>query len=196
MRKALNDAFESSRYWTSRGEHSRFRANAILQNIGLYLLIIDKDIQALKIDALTHPDEWTRKLHARVILLTIYEWDTGEITGKALKEALDLMLISSELQQEAFAALKVLRKVEEKAKKEFQFIRNAAIAHRDPNALTQYRAIRDLRVKEVWDIGAEFFAAIQALMLVLTKLMAAGSTPESHLRQWAASLDAERVSQQ
>jgi hypothetical protein len=41
-------------------------------------------IQAIKIDALTHPDEWTRKLQARVILLTIYEWDADEVSGRAL----------------------------------------------------------------------------------------------------------------
>ena len=33
--------------------------------------------------------------------------------------------------------------------KKFSFIRNAAIAHRDPNALVQYRAIRDLNVDDV-----------------------------------------------
>jgi hypothetical protein len=122
-RKALDEAFRTARYWTARGEHSKLRANAMLQNIGLYLLLADKDIQALKIDALTHPDEWTRKLNARVILLTIYEWDADEVTGKALKEALELMLIPEELQREAFAALRDLRKIQEKAKKKFHFIR-------------------------------------------------------------------------
>lgn len=29
-------------------------------------------IQAVKIDALTHPNEWTGKVNARIILLTIY----------------------------------------------------------------------------------------------------------------------------
>ncbi|HJS45723.1 MAG TPA: hypothetical protein VJ753_04910 [Rhizomicrobium sp.] len=191
QRKALEEAFQTARYWAARGEHSKLRASAMLQNIGLYLLLADKDIQALKVDALTHPDEWTRKLSARVILLTIYEWDADEVTGKTLKEALDLMLIPEELQREAFTALRKLRKVQEKAKKNFHFIRNAAIAHRDPNALVQYRAIRDLNVKHVWDVGAEFFVAIEGLINVLTKLMAAGNTPESFLRQWAAASKTE-----
>jgi hypothetical protein len=82
--------------------------------------------------------------------------------------------------------LRRLRKVQERAKKKFQFIRNAAIAHRDPNALTQYRAIRDLNVTDVWEIAAEFFAEIENFIRVQTRIMEAGNTLESHLRQWSA----------
>jgi hypothetical protein len=58
----------------------------------------------------------------------------------------------------------------------------------------QYRAIRDLNVKQVWDIGAEFFVAIERLTDILTKLMAAGNTSASFLRQWAASTKTDQGS--
>jgi len=38
-----------------------------------------------------HPDEWTLKLNARTILLTIYEWEADKITGCDLKNAFKLI---------------------------------------------------------------------------------------------------------
>src|SRR5258706_4255933 len=68
-RKALDQAFETTKYYAIKNEHGTFHGVSILMNIGFYLLLAERDIQSVKIDALTHPDEWTRKLHARVILL-------------------------------------------------------------------------------------------------------------------------------
>jgi hypothetical protein len=78
-------------------------------NIGLYLLIAERDIQALKIDAFSRPDEWTRKLHARIILLTIYEWDADQVSGLALKKALDAIQVSQDVRDQAVGALRALR---------------------------------------------------------------------------------------
>jgi len=172
----LEAAFETTKHFAIKNEGGSFRGLSTLYNIALYLLIADRDIQAAKIDALTHPDEWTRKLNARIILLTIYEWDADKVCGRELKEALELMLIPDDLRREAIQSLRALRGVQRKAHKEFSFIRNAAIAHRDPNALVQYRAIRDLRVDEVFAIGMEFFAAAEKFINLLTRLMLAGNT--------------------
>jgi len=158
-----------------------------LFNIGFYLLLAERDIQAVKIDALTHPDEWTRKLHARIILLTIYEWDADKVSGRALKDALDTIQVSEELRGQAIDALRSLRVVQRKVTKQFGFIRNATIGHRDPNALVQYRAIRDLRTNDVMAVAAEFYAGVDQFMAVMTKLMAASGTFPALLRQWATN---------
>jgi hypothetical protein len=184
-RVALDAAFEEFKKWTIKTEHGPFRGVSTLFNIGLYLLIADKDIQAIKIDALTHPDEWTRKLHARIILLTIYEWDADKVSGRAFKEALDLLIIPQDLRREAVGVLRELRVIQRKANKQFTFVRNAAIGHRDPDALLQYRAIRDLDVQEVWNLAAEFFGAVEKFVLVHTRLLHASNTWPAYLRQWS-----------
>jgi hypothetical protein len=186
-RAALDSAIETTRYWAIKNENGKFRGLSTLYNIALYLLIADRDIQAVKIDALTHPDEWTRKLSARIILLTIYEWDADQVTGRQLQEAMELMLIPEDLRREAVALLRELRVVQRKANKKFSFVRNAAIAHRDPNALVQYRAIRNLNVHEVMELGVEFFAAAERFINLLTRLMKAGNTLDSYVRQWSAA---------
>lgn len=186
-RKALEAAFATTKYYAIKNENGKFKGLSTLYNIALYLLIADRDIQAVKIDTLTHPDEWTRKLGARIILLTIYEWDADKVTGRQLKDTLELMLIGEELRREAIDSLRALRIIQRKANKQFSFIRNSAIAHRDPNALVQYRAIRDLNVDQVIAIGMEFFAAANKFVDVLTRLMLAGNTLPSFLKQWSAA---------
>jgi hypothetical protein len=183
-KKALEDAFEAAKYYAIRNEHGPFPAVTLLFNIGLYLLLAERDIQALKIDALTHPDEWTRKLHARIILLTIYEWDGDSVTGRGLKAALDAIEVSDALKAQTVDALRALRLVQRKIAREYKFVRNAAIAHRDPNALVQYRAIRDLDVERVFATAIEFFQAVEQFMPVLTSLLRESATLPALLRQW------------
>jgi hypothetical protein len=60
QKKALEAAFETAKKYAMKNEHGRFPAVSLLFNVGLYLLLAARDIQALKIDALTHSDEWTR----------------------------------------------------------------------------------------------------------------------------------------
>ncbi len=186
-RAALASAFEAIKSQAIKHDNSKFVGLSTLLNIGLYLLIADRDIQAIKIDALTHPDEWTRKLHARIILLTIYEWDADKVTGRQLKKAMELMLIPKDLQRETIECLRTLRVIQRKANKQFRFVRNAAIAHRDPNALVQYRAIRDLNVDGVMTLAVEFFGAVDKFVGVQTKLLLAANTIPSFLNQWFSS---------
>jgi hypothetical protein len=184
---AFASLFETVKHYAIKNEHGKFQGTKMLFNIGLYLLIAHRDIQASKIDALTHPDEWTRKLHARIILLTIYEWDADKVTGRALKDAMALMHISDELQREAIGALRLLRTVQRKANRQFSVVRNKAIAHRDPDALAQYRAIRDLKEKEVMQIAVEFFEAVNVFINVHTRLLIESNTLQSYISQWSAS---------
>jgi hypothetical protein len=186
-KKALASAFETIKSQAIRHENSKLVGLSTLFNIALYLLIAERDIQAVKIDALTHPDEWTRKLHARTILLTIYEWDADKVAGQQLKHAMELMLIPDNLRREAIDCLRTLRIVQRKANKQFSFVRNAAIAHRDPNALVQYRAIRDLNVGAVMELSVEFFAAVEKFVHVQTKLLTAGNNLQSFFNQWSAA---------
>ena len=184
-RKHLDATFETVKYYAHRNENGPFPAITLLFNIGLYLLLAERDIQALKIDALTHPDEWTRKLHARVILLTIYEWDADKVSGRALKDALDAAQTPQHLRTQIVDVLRQLRAVQRKISKEFTFVRNAAIGHRDPNALLQYRAIRDLRTERVFQLAEEFYGAIHSFMPVLTELMLESGKLSSLLAQWS-----------
>lgn len=181
---ALEQAFDTFKTFAIKTEHGRLQSSHLLNKMGLYLLIAARDIQAAKRDALTHPDEWTRRLHARLILLTIIEWNMDAVAGQKLKAALDTMKIQDELQREMAAALRRLRKIKERVGKDYTFVRNVAIAHRDPDVLAQYRAIRDLDTDKLYEITAEFFRAVEQFVAAHIKLMHASSSIASVLAQW------------
>jgi hypothetical protein len=185
--KAMKAAFDVIRDQTIKSKQRGFQASATILNIALYILIAERDIQCIKIDALTHPDSWRRNLCARVILLTIHEWDFDKVSGLALKRALHMIEATEEARQEAIGALRALREVQRKVRKEFGPLRNVAIAHRDADALTQYKAISDLRTEYVFGITSEFYAAARRFIDVLPKLIAQSGTMSSLLRQWIRS---------
>lgn len=192
-RRALEGAFNEIKKQAIKFEHSRFRASNTVFNISLYFLLAERDIQALKIDALTHPDEWTRKLCARVILLTIHELNLDEVSGRSLRDALEEVGASDTLRKEASIALREIRSVQEKARKEFLAIRNAAIAHRDPDALLQYRSIRNLKVEVVLTIAGEFYSAARRFIDLVPSLILESSTMPALLRQYVKSDEASSV---
>ena len=75
--KALRASLETFKREAARANSNGNECIQALMNMGLFYLLAENDIQAVKIDALTHADEWKRKLSLRMILLTIYEWDMG-----------------------------------------------------------------------------------------------------------------------
>lgn len=191
-RRALEAAFDSLLAAATKDTAKNFPASATLLNIGLFLLLAERDIQCLKIDALTHADEWHRKLCLRVIILTIHEWDFDKVGGRALKDALESAEIATDVRKEAVAALRDLRAVEGKVRKTFGSLRNSTIAHRDADALAQYQAIRDIDETKVFEIVGEFYAGVSSFTNVLIRLMAGSITQRSLLHQWLRTDQAQK----
>ncbi len=169
--RVLTQTLKTYRVETERARKNGNECAQVLMNIGLYYLIAEKDIQTVKIDALTHHDTWKRLLSLRIILLTIYEWDIGKASSKNLKELLSKSSVDETLQKELFQALRLLRKSQEKAAKLLQFERNATIAHRDPDALLQLNTIENLNPKKVFSAAEEFYTSSAIFMNVFPKVM-------------------------
>jgi hypothetical protein len=140
-------------------------------NLALYFLVAERDIQTVKIDALTHSDAWTRSLCARVILLTIHELELDKAGGNRLRQALDDTNVSPELRQEVTSALRIIRAAQQKAQKQFASLRHSTIAHRDADAVTQYRKITELDSLAIVQTAAEFYSGTHAFMTVMPRLI-------------------------
>jgi hypothetical protein len=186
-RRALEQAFDAIKTQTIKLEHGAFSSTRTIFNIALFVLLAERDIDSLKIDALTHPEEWRRKLCARVILLTIHELDFDKVSGKPLRDALEAIGAPDALRKEAFQALREVRAVQTRARKEFSALRNATIAHRDPDALLQYRAIRNLDTDTVFAIAADFYVAARQFIDVVPRLMLESGSLGALLRQYVQS---------
>ncbi len=148
-----------------------FKSSETLLNLGLFFLIAERDIQAIKIDALTHPDTWKRSLYARIILLTIHELDMGKVAGRKLQVALANAGVSEDIKHQVKQALRTVRSAQQKAQKQFAFLRNATIAHRDSDALLQYQSITQIDEMEVLRISGEFYDGARLFLDLLPKLV-------------------------
>jgi hypothetical protein len=185
-RRALASTIRTVAKSLSKHRDGMFETNRVLLNASLFFLLAEQDIQAMKIDALTHPDPWHRSLCARVILLTIHELDLDKVTGGKLRNALADAKISDADRREAAEALREVRRAQQRAQKEFNFLRNATIAHRDANAQLQYRAIRALDTKAVFNVAVDFYKALESFHRVLPRLLLQSATFPGLLSQASA----------
>lgn len=168
---------------TAKSRRLGFQSSATLLNLGLFFLIAERDIQAVKVDALTHPDPWRRALSARIILLTIHELDLDKAAGGKLRAALENAGVPEDARRQATHALRLVRAAQQRAQKEFAFLRNATIAHRDADALLQYRSITQINELEVIRAASEFYDATHLFLQVLPKLLLQASTLPGLLNQ-------------
>lgn len=170
----------------AKAKRLNFQASAAVLNLGLFFLIAEKDIQAVKIDALTHSDAWQRSLCARVILLTIHELDIDKVAGNKLRQAMADAKVPDRMQKDVASSLRTVRKAQEKAQRKFAILRNSTIAHRDADAVLQHRAITELDSVEVIKIAAEFYEGTHAFMAVLPELLKLVGTIPGLLNQMSA----------
>lgn len=174
--KALRDALNTYKNVSLKTSKEDNECMNVLMNMGLFFLLAESDIQALKIDALTHPNEWKRKLSLRIILLTIHEWDMGKVSNKNLKNLLTQSKVTPELQVKLFESLRMLKKAQRKAAKILYEPRNSVIAHRDPNALYQLETIEALDAELVFGAVEDFYKSSEAFLEAFTNvLLEAGS---------------------
>ena len=182
---ALVEIARQTKVMAERG----FSDSYTIFNVALHFLLAERDIQALKIDMLTHPDPWTRGLALRVILLTIYEWDAGkvtgtnEVTGRRFREALDSLQVPEASRSAMTEALRRVRRTRERVVKSFGDVRNKAIAHRDADALLQYDMIRDLSKDDVLPLVADFYGAVRLFIRALPDAMAAAGCTGAIFKQ-------------
>lgn len=169
--RALGGALEACAREAARARRNGLQASETVFNLALYFLVAERDIQTVKVDALTHPDAWNRSLCARVVLLTIHELDLDKAGGNRLRQALDDTHAPSELRQELTAALRMVRAAQQKAQRQFADLRHSTIAHRDADAISQYRRIAEIDGLSVFQTAAEFYAGTHAFMEVMPKVL-------------------------
>lgn len=182
-KKAIDGALSEIARQRGKSQQHGFESSAVLFNIALFFLIAERDIQAVKVDALTHPDPWKRSLCTRIILLTIHELDMDKVAGNKLRDALADTGVSNEAKRQATQALRAIRNAQQKARKQFSFLRNATIAHRDSDVLLQYRAISGLDEVAVLKIASEFYEGAHMFLALLPDLMLRVGTLPGLLKQ-------------
>lgn len=184
-KKELDQAFDTVVRETRRASQREYHSSADLLNIALFFLLAEKDIQALKIDAITHPDSWKRNLNLRVMLLVMHEWDMSKVAPANKMNAIyNNAGIDDSLRKEMSLALRSMNKTQTRAKKLLANVRHTTIAHRDADALLQYETIMHIDVKEAMSILVTFYQSVHQFNTVLPKLMLAAAQPMALINQY------------
>jgi hypothetical protein len=158
----------------------------IFFNLSLFFLIAEKDIQAVKVDALSHADPWKRNLSLRIMLLVIHEWDMAKVApANKLREAYDAAGISQELREEMTEAFRKIKKAHSKAKQLLAHARHSTIAHRDADAMLQYETIIKLDAMKTMSVAVSFYEGADLFVKTLPKVMLEASSMHSLLKQYS-----------
>ncbi len=165
-----------------------FEPLKIFFNLSLFFLLAEKDIQAVKIDALTHADEWKRNLSLRIILLVIHEWDMAKAApANKLKDAYKVAGISEDLIKEMNLAFRKINKAHARAKQLLSSARHITIAHRDADAMLQYEMIMKIDPLSTMEVASSFYEGADLFVKVLPKVMLEASSTHSLLKQFRGS---------
>ncbi|EGH08605.1 MULTISPECIES: hypothetical protein [Pseudomonas syringae group] len=183
---ALTDALNATTENFKKSKSTKhFELLKIFFNLSLFFLLAEKDIQSVKIDALTHPDEWKRNLSLRIILLVIHEWDMAKVApAKQLKEAYRIAGISEDLIKEMNVAFREINKAHARAKILLSPARHATIAHRDADAMLQYEMIMKIDTLSTMEIASSFYEGADLFVKALPKVMLEASSTQSLIKQF------------
>lgn len=181
--KVINEAIETTVKEYKKVNEDLFPATKQFFNIGLYFLLAERDIQALKADAFAHPNETKRNIALRALLLTIYEWDMGKVTGRRMQFIYESTGLSESSKVMVVNALKSLKKARKAIENEISEARHNTIAHREADALRQYEIISELKIMDFSIALTSFYEASDALLKSLVKAMLEIGTMESLFHQ-------------
>ncbi len=181
--KVINGAIETTVKELRKVNEDLFPATKQFFNIGLYFLLAERDIQALKADAFAHPNETKRNIALRALLLTIYEWDMGKVTGRRMQFIYESTGMSDSSKSLVVNALKSLKKARKAIENEVSEARHNTIAHREADALRQYEIISELEIMDFSAALTNFYEASDALLSSLVTAMLEIGTMKSLFHQ-------------
>lgn len=145
-------------------------------NLALFFLIAERDIQALKVDALTNDDPWKRKLAVRQMLLVLHGLEINKAAGRRLQEAMDSTGVDESLKLAMNAALGKVHQTQQRARVLIAPLRNKVMAHREIDALRQFELIEEVDLKQALELMGDFYASVDEFARILPKVIAdAGS---------------------
>lgn len=181
--RVINDSIEITVKEYKRINEDLFPASKQFFNIGLYFLLAERDVQALKADAFAHPNETKRNIALRALLLTIYEWDMGKVTGRRMQFIYESTGLSDSTKSRLISALKCLKQARKAIESEMSEARHNTIAHREADAFRQYEIISELNIMRFSLSLTKFYEASDALLKSLVEAMLEIGSMESLFHQ-------------
>lgn len=181
--KYIEQAIASTVTQLKKVDGAYYPATKEFFNIGLYFLLAERDIQAVKADAFANPNKTKRNIALRTLLLTIYEWDMGKVTGRRMQFIYEATGLSEETKSSVIKALKELRKARREIERQVAETRHNAIAHRLSDAMKQFDIIKDLEIMQFSPALTKLYLASDKLLKAMVNAMLEMSSEKNLFQQ-------------
>jgi len=170
-----------------REQQTKARASGLLHrerilNVGLYVLLMDRDFSPLKIEMVSTFEPWRLKFTARQVGVLVYEScdDLTSLLGKDFRYSLAAM----EIREKEFERFNRICKQLNEFKKShrellYRQIRNVVGAHRAQDSAEFLNAIEAIDPLRVFKVGGDFFDIVRSLIDFL--VIATRQTSQLHL---------------
>jgi len=183
-KQAINEALKIVLKEYKKIQNTDYSASKDVFNIALFYLLAERDLQAIKIDAFSHPNKWKRNLSLRIMLLIIHERDISKVaSGETMKNIYENTPVSNKTKDSTVSAIRQLNKAHKKTQKILVDMRNNTIAHREPNAMLQNDLIEKLDIHNIKATIIEYFEASNNFFNILPTLLIESGTLSSLVLQ-------------
>ena len=170
-----------------REQQTKARANGLIHrdrilNVGLYLLLMDRDFSILQVEMVSSFDPWHLKYTARQIGVLVYEScdDLTSLLGKDFRHSLETVEITEADLQEFNNICKRLNQFrKDNHRLLYDQIRNVVGAHRTQDSLEFLNVVEAIDPLEVFRLGGDFFDIVRSLIGLL--IGATRQTAQLHL---------------
>lgn len=174
-RRALEDAIRTFQIEYDKADLSNHEEHKTIFNIGLYLLIVEYDVSALKYLIFNEIDDWPKKLAARKFVILMYETskDLQEMLGKKGLRPIVATFNNPDLLRELDSYREMLKQFNNTYRKTLSDIRNNCSAHRDLIARKQLEVIEELDIHWLQqEVGAMFMEIVREVNItMMSKVM-------------------------
>jgi hypothetical protein len=138
-----------------------------IYNVGLYVLLADRDFSVLKVEMVSTFEEWKLSFTARQMAILIYEAcdDLSALLGKDFRGSLENLGLARERIEELNKISRSLHQFKN-ANHSFLYdeVRNLTAAHRVKDSIEFLEALERIDPLRVFRLGGEFFQVVENLL--------------------------------
>jgi len=178
--REINKTLETVLSLIKRCKTEGYTDTLVVANASLYLIMAELDIANVKVDALTHPDTWKRKLCVRFLILTVFEWKIHHVFGREFRQSLERLDCNPDTVRRLTETLREFRKIHDSIQHKYKYYRDKTIAHREANATEAYKKLKSIDEKEFFELVGDLYSCIGEILQCLSQILAHHGNREAY----------------
>jgi hypothetical protein len=170
---ALENSMAETRSAYEKAKSMNLTHMMSVYNVALYLLILHRDVEVIKLECVSTLENWKLKFYARQLAVAIFEAmdDLPHLLkrNRAALAAIDFSNAGFVQKQDTFAG--IINRVKKQHERILKPIRDNIGAHRPQNAITFYDEVEAVDPIKVLKAAGDFYPVVEPLLNLYTDVM-------------------------